>query len=115
MISILLGNKERELRFQFNDVCDIETKSGMSITDLLGEHAGFNMIRLLFWGGLKHENRGLTLEIVGLWIHKSMVEDNSTLDGLAEIAIKALVESGVLGNAKSQEMEVNMEKMAEIK
>ena len=57
------------LRYDVNSICELEEKTGKGLFKLIAEESiGFSLIRGLIWAGLKHRNRGLTLDIVGLWI-----------------------------------------------
>ena len=96
-----LGRKERRIKFSFNSICAMEEISKQSIMTLLNEQAGFNSIRLLVWAGLRHENRGLTLDMVGLWIEEYLDEGND-FGEFFESVVNALVESGVLGNKEAE-------------
>lgn len=69
MLIIELGGKERNVRFETNELCALEQKAGMGIPKLLSDDMiGFNTLRLLIWAGCRHENMGLTLDMAGLWM-----------------------------------------------
>jgi hypothetical protein len=96
---IELGGKTRTIKFDYNSICDMEEKANMGIPQIMSENAGFNTLRLLMWSGLKHENRGLTLDMVGLWIQKYLDEGNE-LEKLYSDVAKALMDSGIMGKNK---------------
>jgi hypothetical protein len=102
MISIELSGKERNLRYDYNSVCDLEERANKGIIQLMNEQAGLNVLRLLLWAGLKHENKGLTVDMVGLWIQKYL-DDGMSMDALFEKCITALAKSGILGKQKAEE------------
>jgi hypothetical protein len=99
MLSIKLGKDEKNIRYDFNALCDLEEKAKMGISRLMEEYAGFNVLRLLIWAGNKHENRGLTLDMVGLWIQEYLEEDG-TLEELYSKILDELMNSGVMGKQK---------------
>jgi len=71
MLTIELGGKERNIRFDSNSICELEEKAGMGIPALLSEsNMGFNTLRLLLWAGCRHENKGLTLDMIGIWMER---------------------------------------------
>jgi hypothetical protein len=99
---IELGGKERQLRFDYNAVCDMETKSGMGVMKLFDENVGFNTLRLILWAGLKHDNKSLTLDMVGNFI-QSHINEHGSIDDLFEKVAKAFVDSGIMGKQKQGE------------
>lgn len=101
-VEIELGGKTRKLRYDFNALADIEDKAKVGIGALLsGERIGFSTIRLLLWGGLKHENRGLTIDVTGGMVQKYIDEGGNT-EELLEKVINALELSGVMGKPKGK-------------
>ena len=100
-VEIDLGNKTRRLKFTYNSVCDIEEKAKAGIAALLTEEKiGFNTMRLLVWGGMKWENRGLTVEVVGNLIEEYIENGGSMVDLMGSVA-EALEKCKVVG-AKSE-------------
>ncbi len=95
---IKLGKMERKLKYTTNTICDLESSEKISIIKLLDEQAGMNTLRLLLWAGLRHENKGLTKEMVGDWIQDYLEENEDGLGTLFETTVNELVESGALGN-----------------
>jgi len=69
-------------------------------------------LRVLFWGGLKHEDRGITLDRTGL-ILKQLMEDGKTFDDLYGLAIRGLKLSGVFPAAIADELEEALNNMDE--
>ena len=73
MIYIKLGGKERPLRYDINSVTRIEELfGGKSLITMLSNPAyfGFSLIRALLWGGLRHREKGLTLDRTGILMHE---------------------------------------------
>lgn len=93
-ISITL-DKPRNLRFDVNAISDFEDKTGKSVTSLGDETSGLSIMRSLLWAGLKHEDRGLTLERVGN-IMGVYFDNGGTIEDLSGIIVKALRQSEVL-------------------
>jgi hypothetical protein len=104
MVSIELGKRERNLRYDYNALCDLEEKAKVGIPKLMDEYAGFNTLRLLIWAGNKHENRGLTLDMVGLWIQEYL-QDGGQLEDLYGKVTEELMNSGVLGKPNQEKKE----------
>lgn len=97
MVLINLNNQEMELKYDMNSICELEAKSGKGLFSMLNEdNLGFNLIRLLTWAGLRHKNRGLTLDIVGIWLGEEF-KNGINFDYFFEHIMKALNESGLLG------------------
>ena len=95
-VEIELDGKTRKLRYDFNAIADVEEKAGAGITRLFGEDmVGLHVLRLLIWGGLKWNDRGLTIARVGDMLQKYL-ESGGELPVLSEVIQKALMVSGVL-------------------
>lgn len=93
-----IENKEYEIKFTFNKIADMESKSGKGIAELLKEDAiGFSTIRLLLWSALHKELGNITLENAGE-ISQNLINEGLSFSDLAEIFVKALMESGLLSN-----------------
>lgn len=106
---IEIGGKSRRLRYEINDICDIEEKADRGIAALFSaERIGFNTARLLLWGGLKWQDRGLTLQRAGNFI-KDYMEDGGGYEELMQILQNALEKAGVLEFAAADEEEGNAE------
>ena len=64
-------DRPRKFRYDYNAIADVEEKAGMGIGEMFSAHrVGYHVIRLLVWGGLKWENRGLTVPEVGKMVGK---------------------------------------------
>lgn len=100
------GGRIRNFKYDVNALADFEQETGMGFAELFNKRAVFAAARALIWAGLKHEDRGLSLERVGLLIGEYLrdeeVEDGShNVDGLLSVALAAAVEQGALGRTKT--------------
>jgi hypothetical protein len=96
MLSLELGGKERNIRYDSNSICVLEEKAGMGIPRILSEEQmGFNTLRLLLWAGCRHENQGLTLDMVGIWMEEYFDNDdeNKNFSELLEKVSNEFMES----------------------
>lgn len=101
-VEIELGGKTRKLKFDFNAIADIEDKAKVGIGALLSEERiGFNTIRLLLWGGLKHQNKGLTIDATGSMVHEYLTNGGNP-EELLESIIKAIELSGIIGKSEGK-------------
>ena len=55
----------------------------------------------MLWGGLKHKEKGLTLDRTGILMQEYM-EKGGTLQGLSQKINEALVEAGIFTRAKEE-------------
>lgn len=94
-VRIELGGKERQLKYDFNALADFEDLMGMGVSAAFqGGQAGFRSIRALFWAGLRHKEKGLTLERVGTMLSKEL-EKGTTMEDLMGYIEKAMEASGM--------------------
>lgn len=96
-IYIKLGAKERPLRYDINTVTRIEELfGGKSLITMLSNPAffGFSLIRALLWGGLRHREKGLTLERTGIMIQEYL-DDGGSLADISDKVMSALMEAGI--------------------
>jgi|LSQX01.3.fsa_nt_gb hypothetical protein len=112
-VEIELGGKSRKLRYDFNAIADIEEQAGLGIGAMFNEtRVGFNSIRLLVWGGLKWQERGLTVERAGRFVG-DFIRDGGTLEELMAKVHTALKQGGLVsfvelddeGNMKAETAE----------
>lgn len=102
MTLINLNNQEMELRYDLNSICEFEDKSGKGLFAMLNENnLGFNLIRLLVWAGLRHKNKMLTVEIVGLWLNDSF-KNGLAFDDVFQKVMKSLQDSGLIGKLEEE-------------
>jgi hypothetical protein len=107
MVLINLNNQDMQLKYDLNAVCELEAKANKGLFALLAEdNFGFNLLRLLTWSGLRHKNRGLTLDIVGIWLGAELVK-GATFDLIFEKIMQALRESGLLGKEDEEQNETD--------
>jgi hypothetical protein len=98
-VYITIGGKERKLRYDINAAADMEElMGGKSLLYVLGNpmSAGFSAIRVLLWGGLKHADKGLTLQRVGVMMQDYM-EAGGRLETLAVKISDAVRKSKIMG------------------
>ena len=103
-------DKPRRFRYDFNAVADIEERAGMNILELFRpERVGHHTMRLLVWGGLKWENRGLTVEAAGKIVVKFIENGGNTGDLFVQIhemlvaaKIIVIVEEESEGNVEAE-------------
>lgn len=103
-VFIELGGKERKLRYD-NAAADMEElMGGKSLLYVLSNPiaAGFSAIRILLWGGLKHAEKGLTLQRVGLMMQEYL-ENGGSIEKLAEKLGDAVRKSKILGEERADE------------
>lgn len=104
--------KRRNFRFDLNALADFEQEVGMGFSQLMTMKAGFAMVRALYFCGLKHEDRTLTIEYIGDMIGAVMKLDENplTVDDLMEVAFQALSDQKAIGGAQKQLAEGDDEK-----
>jgi len=103
-VVINIGGKERFLKYDINTAAEMEELlGGRSLMFIMANPAvaGFAALRILLWGGLKHAQKGLTLQLVGVWMQEYM-EAGGTPEELAEIIGKAVRRSRIMGEMKEQ-------------
>ena len=89
-------DKPRMFRYDFNAVADIEEKADMNIAELLKpERFGHHTIRLIVWGGLRWNNKGLTIDAAGKMINKFMENGGDVEEVYMQIQ-DMLVKAGIL-------------------
>lgn len=104
-VEIELGGKSRKLRYDFNAVADVEQKAGLGIGAMFDENrTGFHSIRLLIWGGLKWQDRGLTLERAGKLVN-DYLQNGGTFEGLMDKVTQALERGGIVKLAEADNEE----------
>jgi len=113
-IEFELYGKTKRLRYDVNAIADIEDTAGVGVFSLVSDQKriGYSSLRVLFWGGLKHEDRGITLDRAGL-ILKQLLDEGKTFDDLYLLALKGLKLSGVFPEAIADELEKALTEMEE--
>lgn len=107
-VFINIGGKSRVLRYDINAAVDIEKLLGESLLGVIGNPAkiGFRVILVLLWGGLKHAEKGLTEQRVGLWMQEYL-EAGGDLEELVVDIGEAMQKSKLTGNKKETEEEAD--------
>lgn len=88
--------RKRSLRYDLNALADFEQETGMGFAQLMNTRAIFATARALLWAGLKHEDRGLTVEAVGTLLSE-YVQRGGTIDEVLQAAFSAATEQGAFG------------------
>ena len=104
-VFITLGGKERRLKYDINAAAEMEELlGGRSLLFILGNpaSAGFSVMRTLLWGGLKHAEKGLTLQRVGLLMQEYM-EAGGSFGELAGKIGEAIKASKIMGESLAGE------------
>ncbi|MDR3591583.1 MAG: hypothetical protein P4N41_18155 [Negativicutes bacterium] len=99
-VSITLGGKERFLRYDINSAAEMEElMGGRSLLYIMANPTvgGIAPMRIMLWGGMKHAEKGLTLQRVGILMQEYM-ENGGELNDLAEKIGEAVRKSKILGN-----------------
>ena len=96
------NGRVRNLKFDVNALADFEQETGMGFAQLMKQKAIFGAARAMLWAGLKHEDRGLTVERIGellsLYLKDPAVNHGDhTIDTILMIAIESAVAQGALG------------------
>lgn len=94
-IDIDLDDKPRKLRFQHNDIADMEVATGKGLQDLL-TNMQFHGIRVLLAYGLRWMDRKITPTEAGKLIQEHWIDKGKTLDDLADVVGEALMAGGIL-------------------
>lgn len=103
-VEVELGGKARLLRYDYNAVCDIEEQLGMGVGAVFTQQqAGFRVVRVLYWAGLKWKEQGITLQRVGQMLQDEMANNGTTILDLLKPVMKALKKSKTLGEMKDVE------------
>lgn len=101
-VNLEIGDKAYRLRYDFNAIADIEQQAGAGVGELFSEgKVGFNTIRLLLWGGLKWEDKGLTLQRAGMIVNE-WIQQGNEIEDLMEYVQEALEKSGLFGEKKNE-------------
>jgi hypothetical protein len=94
--------KRRALRFDLNALADFEQEVGMGIAQLMQTKAIFATTRALLWAGLRHEDRGLTVDRMGDLIG-TYIKQGGDLTQALQAAFKAAVDQGALGSPDKED------------
>lgn len=91
--------KNRSLRYDLNAMADFEQATGMGLARLMSTSAIFATTRALLWAGLKHADRGLTIELVGMKMQQ-FNEAGGNIDDILKACLTACVEQKAVPNLK---------------
>lgn len=99
-----IEKNKRYLRFDVNALADFEQEVGMGFSQLMSSRAVFAATRGLLWAGLKHEQRTLTVQMVG-GLMQDYIQAGGDVGDLLGAAMKAASEQGALGKPDLPEPE----------
>ena len=88
--------------FDINALADFEQETGMGFGQLMSTKAMFATTRALMWAGLKHEDRGLTVEQVGVLLNRFVKEQGGDINQVLKEALKAATQQGALGKEAAE-------------
>jgi hypothetical protein len=72
--------KPRHLKFDINAIADVEREIGIGVNSIMSqERMGLDILRVLLWAGLRHEDQSLTPYKIGNWIQKYLVDNKSNI------------------------------------
>lgn len=94
-VEIVVDDKVKFMRYDFNAMADLEEYFGLGITEIVSEkRIGFSTIRALYWTGLKWKDKGLTLERTGKMV-QSLIKEGQSFQDLMVPVKDALDRSGI--------------------
>jgi hypothetical protein len=108
------NGRKRRLKFNVNALADFEQETGMGFAQLMKQRAMFASARAMLWAGLKHEDRGLTIDRVGELLSDYLTDDSEgvepgshNIDAILMVAIQAAIDQRALGVQKEPDPEPN--------
>jgi hypothetical protein len=106
--------KPRNLRFDINAIADIEREMGIGISEIMkSERLGFDILRVMLWAGLKHEDQSLTPLKIGNHIQRYIIDNKSNLmealNKFEESITQAMTASELFGIIDEEEEPKNSE------
>lgn len=94
-----IETRNRSLRFDMNAMADFESTTGMGLAQLMSTNAVFAATRALLWAGLRRDDRGITLEVVGNLMQKYCDEEGDIKD-LLNACLEACIEQKAIPGVK---------------
>ena len=113
-VSFPYFGKQRNLKYDINAIADIEREMKIGIGEILNsERMGFDVLRVMLWAGLKHEDQSLTPYKVGNHIQKYIVDNKINLVDamikLQDVVAEALKASELFDEADDEEKNLTAE------
>ena len=96
--------KPRALRFDLNAMADFEEKTGMGLAQLMSTNAVYATTRAMLWAGLKHAERGLTVDRVGA-LMQEYVQAGGDVQDLLQACFEAALEQRAIPGLKKTDGE----------
>lgn len=98
-----MDGEEKVFRLDFNAIADLEALLGKGIASLISEdNIGFNIIRGFYWAGLKHKDKGMTVQKAGNFVQSELSKGRSIEDLMIPVT-EALIASGIVDRAEVEE------------
>lgn len=100
--------RQRNLKYDINAIADIEREMKVGINEIMSnERMGFDVLRVMLWAGLKHEDQSLSPYKVGNHIQKFIVDNKSNLmealEKFQDSVIEGLKASELFGDIDEEE------------
>lgn len=96
-------DRPRHIKFDFNSLADTEKVAGVGLGAIFAEdRIGFNMTRILLWGGLKWEDRRLTVERVGEML-QDYFQGGGSWEEITAKVLEAINACGIFGTQEDPE------------
>lgn len=86
-----IESRMRSLRYDMNAMASFEQETGMGLARLLETRAVFAATRALLWAGLRHGDRGLTVDRVG-HLMQQFIDAGGGINELLERCVRVAVE-----------------------
>jgi hypothetical protein len=102
-------DRPRQVRFTWSACNRFEETYGKSIPESMSVNIGTRLITHLAWAGLLHAEPALTVRETERRIQVFVDGEDGNIQSLAQELVLALMESGVLGKAKTETPEESPE------
>lgn len=100
-------DRPRQLRLECNAIADAEEKLGMGLGRIIKEEMSFALLRVMFWAGLKWQDRSLTPEKIGQIMNNYLV-NGGDLEYLGTKISEAIIASGLFAVEESPNLETEI-------
>jgi hypothetical protein len=102
--TLLFLDRPRHLRYDIQAVVDLDQLLPEGFKTIFKMSANTDSLKIIFWAGLKHENKDLTFDEVKGYITHA-IDQGTTIEKLLEMFTRTIWDQGWL--SKSQEKSVN--------
>jgi endonuclease I len=97
MKTITIGDKDYNIEYTFNSMCEMEEKTSKSITTF--ETMSFSTVRAFLWAGLLELNHSISLTQAGKLVETWCKASNKSYMDLGGELIEIATQSGFFGEA----------------